>query len=185
MILTWSYVEMARPSKQSLGLSRSTVRKQAKPAPLPETVSLWTEFYRVVRRIPRGRVCTYGAVAAMASHPRSARHVGFALAALEKTGKNADVPWQRVLGSKGKTRAGITIKDPVGGAVQRMLLESEGVEFDERGSVSLERFGWFQGAKKGVKKTPSKKPVQKRTMPKSKTEVSSARPSRPRKASKR
>jgi methylated-DNA-protein-cysteine methyltransferase related protein len=159
---------MARPSKRSLsrGAAKMTAaRKQVKPAPLPETVSSWADFYRVVRRIPHGRVCTYGAVAAMASHPRSARHVGFALAALKETGKNADVPWQRVLGGKGATRAIITIKDPVGGALQRMLLEAEGVEFDERGVVSLERFGWFQGEKKGAKKTGQKtKPSQKKRL---------------------
>jgi len=139
---------MARLSKPSPTLPRKTSKLEAspkakKPAPLPESVSLWTDFYRVVRRIPRGRVCTYGAVAAMASHPRSARHVGYALAALKETGKNGDVPWQRVLGSKGKNHAAITIKDPVGGAVQRMLLEAEGVEFDASGRVSMERFGWF------------------------------------------
>lgn len=139
---------MARLSKQAPVSPRVAEklipsRKPKKPAPLPESVSLWTEFYRVVRKIPRGRVCTYGAVAAMAEHPRSARHVGYALAALKETGKNADVPWQRVLGSKGKKHAAITIKDPVGGAVQRMLLEAEGVEFDASGRVSIERFGWF------------------------------------------
>jgi methylated-DNA-protein-cysteine methyltransferase-like protein len=165
---------MARPSKRSLNSSRgaekeAAARSREKPAPLPEMVSSWTDFYRVVRRIPRGRVCTYGAVAAMASHPRSARHVGFALAALKETGKNADVPWQRVLGSKGKSRAVITIKDPVGGAVQRMLLEAEGVEFDKFGSVSLERFGWFQGEKKkGAKKKPGPKPSPAKTTAKSK-----------------
>lgn len=152
-------MKMARPSKPALGLSRSTgkrvvAREQEPPEPLPETVSLWNDFYRVVRRIPRGRVCTYGAVAAMASLPRSARHVGFALAALKETGKNADVPWQRVLGSKGKGRAAITIKDPVGGAVQRMLLEAEGVVFEASGAVSLERFGWFQGPKKAAPRKP-------------------------------
>ncbi len=141
-------IKMARLSKQAPVVQRAMgkldpSRKQNKPAPLPESVSLWTEFYRVVRRIPCGRVCTYGAVAAMASHPRSARHVGYALAALKESGKNADVPWQRVLGSKGKKYAGITIKDPVGAAVQRMLLEAEGVEFDASGRVSIERFGWF------------------------------------------
>lgn len=144
---------MARPSKPTFELARGArknpaAQKTERPAPLPETVSLWTDFYRVVRRIPQGRVCTYGAVAAMAEHPRSARHVGFALAALKETRKNADVPWQRVLGSKGKGRATITIKDPVGAAIQRMMLEAEGVEFDARDNVSLERFGWFQGERK-------------------------------------
>lgn len=129
------------------------------PAELPETISWWEEFYRVVRRIPRGRVCTYGAVAAMAGRPRAARHVGYALGALKETGKHANVPWQRVLGSRSRNRAGISIKDPTGGAVQRMLLEAEGVKFDPNGSVSLDRFGWFASAEaRSPKKAPAAKP---------------------------
>jgi len=154
---------MARPAKRSVVLPSSRRRTQ-EPEPLPETISSWTDFYAIVLKIPRGRVCTYGAIAAMAGHPRSARHVGFALAALKEGSekrKNRAVPWQRVLGRKSRGRAAITIKDPVGGALQRMMLESEGVEFDARGHVSLENFGWFQAS---VKKVASK------------TRVSSARP---------
>jgi methylated-DNA-protein-cysteine methyltransferase-like protein len=140
-----------------------------KPAQLPETISWWDAFYRVIRRVPRGRVCTYGAVAAMAGHPRAARHVGHALGALKETGEDAGVPWQRVLGSRSRNKAGISIKDPVGGGIQRMMLEAEGVEFDERGNVSLERFGWFRStpvraaaAKKSAAKKPAaKKPARK------------------------
>jgi methylated-DNA-protein-cysteine methyltransferase related protein len=121
---------------------RSAVAR-TNPTELPETISWWTEFYRVIRRIPRGRVCTYGAVAAMAGRPRAARHVGFALAALKDLGGKRGVPWHRVLGSRPRGRAAVTIRDPVGGAIQRKLLEDEGVVFDARGNVSLERFGWF------------------------------------------
>jgi methylated-DNA-protein-cysteine methyltransferase related protein len=140
-------VKKARPtSTVELTLAtRTSKRSTKKPEPLPETVSSWDDFYRVVRRIPRGRVCTYGAVAAMAGHPRSARHVGYALAALKESKKKGGVPWQRVLGARGRNRAAVTIKDAVGGAVQRMLLEGEGVVFDAKGSVSLDRFGWFEG----------------------------------------
>jgi methylated-DNA-protein-cysteine methyltransferase-like protein len=130
--------------------------KSKTPAPLPETISSWASFYRVVRRIPRGRVCTYGAVAAMAGHPRHSRHVGYALAALKETGSTQGVPWQRILGKKAGERAAITIKDPVGAAMQRSMLEAEGVVFDEKGNVSLARFGWFEGPKR-AKKTPAKK----------------------------
>ncbi len=123
---------------------------------LPETTSWWKEFYRVVRRVPAGRVITYGAVAALAGRPRAARHVGFALAALKDTGSTRDVPWHRVLGARPRSRAAVTIKDPVGGAIQRKLLEAEGVRFDARGNVALDAFGWF-----GAKPAPKPKPARK------------------------
>ncbi|HQR29996.1 MAG TPA: MGMT family protein [Anaeromyxobacteraceae bacterium] len=100
----------------------------------------WSRYYRVVSRIPRGRVATYGQVALVAGTPRAARQVGYALSALR--GTRHRVPWQRVLGSRSRTHAAISILDPMGSAVQRALLEAEGVEVDGRGRVSLERFGW-------------------------------------------
>lgn len=100
----------------------------------------WTEIYRVVRRVPRGRVTTYGAVALLAGKPRGARQVGYALAALR--GARHDVPWQRVLGARPRGMAAISILDPMGAAVQRQLLEREGVVLDARDRVDLGRFGW-------------------------------------------
>ena len=100
----------------------------------------WSAFYRVVRRIPRGRVSTYGAVAAFAGRPRAARHVGYAMAALR--GADHDVPWHRVLGARARGRAAVSILDPTGAALQRLRLEAEGIEFDARDCVALERFGW-------------------------------------------
>ncbi len=100
----------------------------------------YARFYRVVRRIPRGRVATYGQVAAQAGLPRGARLAGSALSALR--GAAHDVPWQRVLGARGRGRAGVSLKDPMGAGAQRDLLEREGVEFDARGRVDLARFGW-------------------------------------------
>jgi methylated-DNA-protein-cysteine methyltransferase-like protein len=110
-------------------------------ATLPPVDSLWELFYRVIRRIPRGRVATYGAVAERAGKPRSARHVGYALAAL-RSEKHHGVPWQRVVGARGRGFGSITIRDPIGAAVQRQLLEKERVRFDERGRISLEKHGW-------------------------------------------
>ncbi len=100
----------------------------------------WAEIYRIVRRVPRGRVTTYGAVALVAGKPRGARQVGYALAALR--GAKHDVPWQRVLGARPRGMAAISILDPMGAAVQRKLLEDERVAFDDRGRVDLARFGW-------------------------------------------
>jgi methylated-DNA-protein-cysteine methyltransferase-like protein len=100
----------------------------------------WSAIYRVVRRIPRGRVTTYGIVAVLAGRPLAARQVGFALSALRGTAH--DVPWHRVLGARPGRTAAVSILDPVGAAVQRKLLEEEGVPFDGRGRVALERVGW-------------------------------------------
>ena len=109
----------------------------------------WSAVYRVVLRVPRGRVTTYGAVALLAGRPRGARQVGYALAALR--GTRHRVPWQRVLGARPRRMAAVSILDPMGAAVQRALLEREGVAFDGRGRVSLERFGWTP-ARRGIPK---------------------------------
>ncbi len=109
----------------------------------------WTVFYRVVRRIPRGRVATYGDVALAAGKARAARQVGYALAALR--GAKHAVPWQRVLGARPRGYAAISILDPMGAAVQRALLEKEGIRFDDRDRVDLARFGWRKAKARGAR----------------------------------
>ena len=95
----------------------------------------YDRIYAAVRRVPRGRVATYGQIAALAQLPGHARQVGYALHALKSS---TSVPWQRVINAKGMISLG-----PVrGGVSQRMLLESEGVAFDVAGRVSLRKFGW-------------------------------------------
>jgi methylated-DNA-protein-cysteine methyltransferase-like protein len=97
-------------------------------------------FYAVIRKIPRGRVTTYGAVAALAGAPRAARQVGLALARV--IGPSQGLPWQRVLGAQSRSHAHITIRDPSGRERQRALLEAEGVRVDANGRVHLGEFGW-------------------------------------------
>lgn len=92
-------------------------------------------IYSVVRRIPRGRVATYGQIARLAKLPGQARQVGYALAALTPA---TSVPWHRVLNARGA----ISLRPFDGGVSQRLLLEKEGVVFDVAGRVSLTRFGW-------------------------------------------
>jgi len=93
-------------------------------------------IYAVVRRIPRGRVATYGQVAFLAGLPGHARQVGYALAALEDGSR---MPWHRVLNAQG----GISLrKTPGWDDVQRQLLRREGVAFDRSGRTSLRRYQW-------------------------------------------
>src|SRR5215212_8705689 len=101
---------------------------------------LYSRIYKVVRKIPKGHVATYGQVAELAGLPGGARVAGAAM----KTSRPTDaVPWQRVIGKAGKTRGRIAIHDPVGAAVQRQLLEDEGVSVGDSGLVALDRFGWL------------------------------------------
>ena len=105
--------------------------------PAAPTARSYERIYAVVRRIPRGRVATYGQVAALAGLPRHARLVGYALHALP-TG--SALPWHRVINAQGMIS--LRRSGPGGDVLQRVRLEEEGVEFDARGRVRLSRFGW-------------------------------------------
>lgn len=100
----------------------------------PDAKALFPRIYEIARQIPRGRVSTYGQIAALAGPPCDARLVGWAMASLPEM---SDVPWQRVINSQGK----ISLKG-LSGQMQRKRLEAEGVLFDERGRIDLRRFGW-------------------------------------------
>jgi methylated-DNA-protein-cysteine methyltransferase-like protein len=113
--------------------SKKTPSKTKKPRS-----ELYRKIYAVVKRIPRGKVASYGQVARVAGFPRHARVVGYALHAL-KSGNIEKVPWQRVISAQGH----ISLKDFDGGAIiQRKLLEQEGIEFGVNDKVDWERFGW-------------------------------------------
>lgn len=94
-------------------------------------------IYAVVRRIPRGRVATYGQVALLAGLPRQPRLVGYAMHALPN---GTDLPWHRVINAQGRVSA--RSGDDAGGLRQRVLLEAEGLRFDAAGRISLARHGW-------------------------------------------
>ena len=98
---------------------------------------LYNRIYAIVRRIPPGQVTTYGRIAELVGGC-TARMVGYAMAAL-KRGTAPDVPWQRVINAKGKVSLH---GDGIGNAMQRMILEQEGVLFDENDRVDFSRFGW-------------------------------------------
>jgi methylated-DNA-protein-cysteine methyltransferase-like protein len=100
--------------------------------------SFYEEVYSLVKQIPKGRVTSYGRIAAILGKPRAARAVGYALNSLKKNGGNL-VPWQRVINSQAK----ISFKgDSFRAKLQRKLLEKEGVKFDKEDRTDFDKFGW-------------------------------------------
>lgn len=89
----------------------------------------------VIRRIPKGKVASYGQVAVLAGNPRAARQV---VRTLHASSKKENLPWHRVINSQGK----ISLRSGGGYELQRTMLEAEGVEFSASGRVDLKRFGW-------------------------------------------
>ena len=118
------------------GGPRASRPRTPRGAPQEQATGLFAAILTVIARVPRGKVVSYGQVARMAGRPGAARMVGWALHAVPQ---GASVPWQRVINAGG----GIS---PRGGgaeaALQKRMLEAEGVRFDARGRVDLSRFGW-------------------------------------------
>jgi methylated-DNA-protein-cysteine methyltransferase-like protein len=98
--------------------------------------SSYARIYAVTRRIPRGRVATYGQVAQLAGLPGHARQVGYALHAMAT---EQAIPWHRVINARGEVS---TRSNPGADVAQRVFLEREGVVFNAAGRVDLERFQW-------------------------------------------
>jgi methylated-DNA-protein-cysteine methyltransferase-like protein len=93
----------------------------------------WEAVYKLVKKIPRGRVTTYGEIARALKLRGGARVAGYAMAA---SPSGQGIPWHRVVGAGGK----LLIREPYA-ALQRKLLESEGVEVGPR-RVNYKLFGW-------------------------------------------
>ena len=98
--------------------------------------NFFARVYQAVRLIPVGRVATYGQIAAIVSQRHAARTVGWALNALQE---GTDVPWHRVINAQGKISTRYRDRDA---AVQRGLLEREGVVFDDEGRTDLNTYQW-------------------------------------------
>jgi methylated-DNA-protein-cysteine methyltransferase-like protein len=125
---------------------KSVTKKQRVPrlreAPLPASQSAYPRIHAAVRRIPRGKVATYGQIAALAGLPHAPRVAGYALHALPP---GSPVPWHRVVAAGGKLSLGRL--SPDGATTQRLRLEHEGVGFDGRGCVVLDRHQWAVAAR--------------------------------------
>ena len=101
----------------------------------PKSSNIFRKIYRIINSIPYGQVATYGQIAQLVP-VSSARVVGFALSSLPDSEKN--IPWHRVINRDGK----ISSRNPNDVMLQRKLLISEGVKFDNNGKVDLKTFGW-------------------------------------------
>ena len=130
------------PSRSSPSRRPRGPREEGRPAPrscsldaVNEPSGFFRRVYRVVRRIPAGRVATYGQVAALAGTPRGARAVGWALRALDER-TAARVPWHRVVNAAGGDLPAARALP----RVQRRRLRAEGVRF-RKGQVDLGRHG--------------------------------------------
>src|ERR671937_598504 len=105
------------------------VGRVPRDTPAPSAGS-YARIYDIMRRIPPGRVATYGQIASLAGLAGHARQVGYALHALPDS---TTVPWHRVINARGEVSARA---EPGGELTQRLLLEREGVRFDARGRVA-------------------------------------------------
>jgi methylated-DNA-protein-cysteine methyltransferase-like protein len=126
-----SAVAPGRSKKKHSAAPKNARRKVAAPV----VTDIPARILAAVRRIPRGKVCTYGDVADVAGLPRRARLVG---TVLRQTPASRDLPWFRVINAGGR------ISFPAGSDAylrQRRKLESEGVVFIG-GRIDLKRHGW-------------------------------------------
>jgi methylated-DNA-protein-cysteine methyltransferase related protein len=101
-----------------------------------EAPNFYAAVYRLVAQIPPGKVTSYGQIARWLGHPSAARAVGYALHAVPS---GCDIPWQRVVNASGRISSRSDRHDE---AIQRALLEAEGVQFDAYGNINLQKFAW-------------------------------------------
>lgn len=115
------------------------------------TQSFFHQTAALIKKIPRGKVATYGQIAALAGNPRAARQVAWVL---HSASDKENLPWQRVINGQG----GISLPRYGGYELQRALLVQEGVKFDAADRIDLARFQWKP---KGIKKDKEKKKIKR------------------------
>lgn len=99
-------------------------------------MNTFEKIYEVVRKIPKGKVASYGTVAAMAGNPHWSRVVGYALHVNPDQGT---IPCHRVVTRNGEISAAFAFG---GENMQRLLLTEEGIEFLDDGRVDMKKYGW-------------------------------------------
>ena len=104
--------------------------------------NFYEQVYTVVRLIPQGKVTSYGRISEMLGAPNAARAVGYALRALKDKKDDQgyyDIPWQRVINSKGRISI---VNREFGAQIQAELLRKEGVEVSEDLRINLDKYLW-------------------------------------------
>jgi methylated-DNA-protein-cysteine methyltransferase-like protein len=99
------------------------------------TPSFTQRVKNIIKRIPRGKVATYGQIATCAGNPRAARLVVWALHSSTEKDK---LPWHRVINSKGQ----ISLKPNHGYEIQKELLRKEGVKFSKSDNIDFKLYLW-------------------------------------------
>ena len=97
--------------------------------------TFFTRVYALVRRVPRGRVVTYGQIARALGAPGAARTVGWAMRVCPE-----HVPWHRVINARGE----ISLRPTTGYHEQRARLKAEGVRINRAGKIDLKKYLWKQ-----------------------------------------
>ena len=119
---------LIRPGRKQQRFRKSATSKKGQ-----RTMPSWDPVYKLVKKIPRGRVTTYGALAKALRLRSGARVAGYAMAACPG-GKG--IPWHRVIGAGGR----LLIREPHA-SLQRRLLETEGIIIDGK-RVNMKKYAW-------------------------------------------
>lgn len=100
-----------------------------------ESSSFSRKVKAIIKKIPRGKVATYGQIAACAGNPRAARLVVWIL---NSSSQKDRLPWHRVVNGKRQ----ISLKPGHGYEIQKVLLQKEGVKFDKNDAIDFDRYLW-------------------------------------------
>jgi len=98
-------------------------------------LSLGQRVKDVIKKVPKGKVATYGQIAALAGNPRAARQVVWILHSSSEKDK---LPWYRIVNRQGR----ISLKRGYGYEIQRELLRQEGIRFDKNDTIDFDRYLW-------------------------------------------
>src|SRR5262249_30979019 len=124
---------MARKTSEKSSSARGST-----PLRAPRYEAVFEKIYKIVLLIPKGRVMTYGQIARLLGGRYSPRLVGWAMHATPKDGRN--IPWHRVINSQGGISTGkVLAHNP---DLQKLLLEAEGITFDDRDKCDLAAWQW-------------------------------------------